>query len=205
MSRDPLERLTAELGRLPGIGPRSAARLALYLVRSAQGMGAAGATSLGRDLSAAITEAIASVGLCRRCQNLSAGELCHLCTDSRRDQAILCVVEDIADLRAIEATSVFSGGYHVLHGVLAPLDGVGPRELGLDRLVERVRSEAVREVILATGTDVEGDATALYLQRLLAPLAVHLTRPASGVPLGGELEFVDHATLGRALAERRPF
>ncbi len=203
-SYDPLERLTAELARLPGIGTRSAARLALYIVRSAKGIGSVAAASLGRDLAAALIDAVTTVRLCQECQNLASEEMCGICGDARRDRVTLCVVEDVADLRAIEATGAFAGLYHVLHGTLAPLDGVGPRELGLDRLVGRVRERDIREIIVATGTDVEGDTTALYLRRLLEPFGARLTRLASGVPLGGELEFIDHATLGRALEERRP-
>jgi len=204
MAVDPLERLTAELSRLPGVGQRSAARLALYVVRCAQGVGPAAARTLGEDLAAALREAVTEVGLCPACQNLSNGGLCAICDDPRRDRQALCVVESLADLRAIEETGAFRGLYHVLHGTLAPLDGVGPRELGFDRLTARLVDGGVREVIVATGTDVEGDATALYLRRVLAPLGVTLSRLASGVPLGGELEYIDQATLGRALNERRP-
>jgi len=204
MDVDPIQRLILELGRLPGVGARSAARLAFYILKASQKDRATG-RSLAHDLAQALMAAVESVGLCRRCGNLCAGELCAVCSDPRRDRSLLCVVEGIEDLRAIEASGGFRGLYHVLHGALSPLDGVGPGELRLDELAERVRAGGVTEVVLATSADVEGDTTALYVARLLKPTGVRVTRLASGIPLGGELEYVDQATLSRALAERRDF
>ena len=201
---DPLDRLTNELARLPGIGRRTAARLALYIVRSAHGAGPMGAETLGRDLAVALEEAVTQIGLCASCQNLSTEVECGICASPSRRHDLLCVVEGVADLRAIEATGGFDGLYHVLHGALAPLDGIGPDELGLDRLERRVLDLGVEEIIVATNADVEGDATALYLGRLLGRHGVRVTRLASGVPLGGEIEYLDQATLGRALRDRRP-
>lgn len=189
-----------ELGRLPGVGERSAARLAYYIIkRSRDGSG----PSLARDLAEALVEVDAKVRLCARCQNLCTEELCSLCRDARRDPKLLCVVEGVADLRAIDGAGTFAGGFYVLHGALSPLDGVGPEQLGLERLTARVQQEQVVEVILATNATLEGDATALYLAELMRPLGVTVSRLASGVPQGGELEYLDRATLGRALQERR--
>jgi recombination protein RecR len=199
----PVERLILELGRLPGIGERSAARLAFYLLKQARDSGVE--ASLAFDLSKALVEVVEQVGLCSDCFNLSSTEKCPICTDTRRDDALLCVVETVADLRAIESTGSFRGLFHVLHGVLAPLDGVGPEDLKLDALVERVATGGFEEVILGMNADVEGDATALYLARILGSTRARVSRLASGIPMGGELEYLDHATLGRALLERREF
>jgi recombination protein RecR len=199
VSFDPIQRLILELGRLPGIGERSAARLAFYILKASRGDGA----PLARDLADALNRVADEVRLCDRCQNFSAAVECPICADARRDPATLCVVEGVADLRAIEHSGAFRGRYHVLHGALAPLDGIGPDDLKLGRVAERVAAEGIEEVILATNTDVEGDATALYLGRLLQPCGVRVTRLASGVPMGGELEFLDGATVGRALTDRR--
>jgi recombination protein RecR len=200
---DPIRRLILELSRLPGIGERTATRLAFHLIREAHQSGAG--PSLARDLAAALTAACDSVGLCSECQNLAVGGRCGICADTRRDRATLCIVEAVQDLRAIEATASFRGLYHVLHGAISPLDGIGPAELHITELLDRLGSLGAREVILATNHDVEGDATALYLAQKLRPLGLRVTRLASGIPLGGELEFIDQATLGRALAERREF
>lgn len=200
---DPIRRLVLELARLPGIGERSATRLAFHLIREAH-RDSPGPT-LALDLARALTEVSETVGLCGECQNLAVGERCGICGDSRRDRALLCVVEGVQDLRAIEGTGSFRGLYHVLHGALSPLDGVGPEELHVAELLARINVLGPREVILATNADVEGDATALYLAQKLKPLGHKVTRLASGIPLGGELEYIDQATLGRALAERREF
>jgi recombination protein RecR len=202
MSDDPISRLIRELGRLPGVGERSATRLAFYIIRASQ-RGRQKGESLAHDLARALTTAVDEVGLCRTCQNLCAGERCSICNDGRRDTHTLCVVESVQDLRAIETSGAFRGQYFVLHGALSPLDGVGPDELKLPEVVARAQKLAAGEVILATNPDVEGDATALYLARLFAPTGIKLSRLASGVPLGGELEFQDPATLGRALSQRR--
>lgn len=199
---DPIQRLILELARLPGVGERSAARLAYYIIKVSQGDGS---LNLAQDLSEALTRAVDSVRLCPECQNLTASERCAVCADSKRDGATLCVVENVSDLRALEASGAFRGRYHVLHGALAPLEGVGPDDLKIKELLRRVEVGGISEIILGTSADVEGDATALYLAKLLRPFGVKLTRLASGIPLGGELEFIDQGTLGRALAERREF
>ncbi len=198
-SSDPIQRLVLELARLPGIGERTAARLAYYILNSSR----SGGPSMALDLASALQQVADEVVLCSECQSFCAGERCPICSDQRRDSSVLCVVEGVADLRAVEQSGVYRGRYHVLHGALAPLDGIGPTELRLDRLVERVQRDGLGEVILATNTDIEGDATALYLKKLLAPTGVRVTRLASGVPMGGELEFLDQATLGHALTQRR--
>lgn len=199
---DPIQRLILELARLPGVGERSAARLAYYIIKVSQGEGS---LNLAQDLSEALRDAVQAVRLCPECQNLTALDLCSICADSKRDGSTLCVVENVSDLRALEASGAFRGRYHVLHGSLAPLEGVGPDDLKIAELVRRVERGGVNEIILGTSADVEGDATALYLAKRLRPFGVKLTRLASGIPLGGELEFIDQGTLGRALAERRDF
>nr|ADI21630.1 recombinational DNA repair protein (recF pathway) [uncultured myxobacterium HF0130_06F04] len=205
MSADPIERLILEMGRLPGIGERTAARLAFYLLKQARDAEARGLSTLARDLALALTEVVDEVRLCSRCQNLCASDLCSICEDTTRDERLLCVVENVSDLRALEASGAYRGTYHVLHGALAPLDGVGPADLKLPELADRVVRGGYQEVILAMNADVEGDATALYLARLLGAGDVKLSRLASGVPLGGELEYLDQATIGRALTARTPF
>ncbi len=204
-AKDPIARLILELGRLPGVGERSAARLAYYIIKASCPASQQDGPSLAADLAQALREVAQSVGLCPGCQNLCTAAECSICADRRRDPSIICVVEGVADVRAIENSGAYSGLYHVLHGVLAPLDGIGPAELKLDQLLHRLKGGTVSEVILATGTHVEGDATALYVARLLKPLALRITRPAAGIPLGGELEYLDQGTLGRALSERREF
>jgi recombination protein RecR len=201
---DPIQRLILELSRLPGVGERSAARLAFYIIRTSRKDRDTGHT-LARDLARALTDVEDQVGLCEDCGNLATAGRCSICQDPRRERGVLCVVEGVEDLRAIETCGGYRGLYHVLHGALAPLDGVGPDDLGLDALAHRVQAGGFTEVILATNADVEGDATALYVARLLKPLGTRVTRLASGIPLGGELEYIDTATLGRAIAQRRDF
>ena len=202
---DPIEKLILELGRLPGIGERTAARLAFFVLKQARDSSRFDLPPLARDLAGALVDVVEQVRLCEDCQNLCTTEKCPICTDARRDARVLCVVEGVADLRAVESCGVFRGHYHVLHGSLAPLDGVGPEELKLRDILERVEHQGYKEVILATNATVEGDATALYIARLLRGMQVQITRLASGVPLGGELEYLDHATLGRALSARQSF
>ncbi len=202
---DPISTLILELGRLPGVGERSAARLAYYIIKASCPAPADGRPTLAADLAAALQRVAQRVGLCQYCQNLCAAQVCELCADGRRNRSTVCVVEGVADVRAIESSGAYNGLYHVLHGALAPLDGIGPAELKLPELLRRLSDMAIREVIVATGTHVEGDATALYLARLIRPLNIRVTRPAAGIPLGGELEYIDHGTLGRALNERRDF
>lgn len=192
---NPLQRLAALLTRLPGIGEKTALRLALALVRS------------DSEYVRALGEAIAAIHnelrLCASCCDLCTGEVCERCRDPKRDSGVICVVAQPQDRMAIERTGAYHGLYHVLHGVLDPLAGIGPAELRIEALLRRLRGDAVREVIVATSPNVEGDATALYLSKLLQPLGVRVTRIASGVAVGGELEYADLNTLHRALAERR--
>ena len=195
MTPDPLNRLVAELAKLPGIGEKTAQRLAFHILRAPREYAA--------GLSNALLQLIEKVSLCSRCFALAEGEKCALCLDERRDVRVLCVVEGVSDLLAIERTREFKGRYHVLHGVLSPLEGIGPEQLRIKELLSRLRENPVEEVIVATNPDVEGEATALYLTRLLKPLGVRVSRIAQGMPMGGELEYTDQATLARALAARR--
>jgi recombination protein RecR len=185
--------LVENLSRLPGVGAKSAQRLAFHLLKSDPSL----ASNLGRDLGALHGK----VRLCSRCSYLAAAELCAFCLDTRRDDSLLCVVEDPRDVDVIESTAEFRGRYHVLLGVLSPLEGIGPEALKIRELL--ARSEGLEEVILALDPDVEGDATSLYLTRLLRPLGLKVTRLASGLPQGSELEYADQVTVARALAARR--
>lgn len=194
-TQNPLQRLAALLTRLPGIGEKTALRLALALVRSD--------SEYVRALGEAIGAIHEQLRLCATCSDLCTGEICERCRDPRRDSGVICVVAQPQDRMAIERTGAYHGLYHVLHGVLDPLAGIGPAELKIEALLRRLRGDAVREVIVATSPNVEGDATALYLSKLLQPLGVRVTRIASGVAVGGELEYADLNTLHRALAERR--
>jgi recombination protein RecR len=194
---EPLERLIQELSRLPGIGPKTAQRLAFHLLR-VDGVRAEG-------LAAAVLDVKARIGYCERCYNIAEGPLCWICASPRRDGSVLCVVESAFDVLAIERTSEFSGLYFVLHGVISPIDGIGPEQIHVPQLLDRVRDEGIAEVIIATDADIEGEATALYLQRALAPLGARVTRPAHGLPVGGDLEYADELTLARAMAGRRAF
>src|SRR5260370_6606726 len=195
MTPDPLNRLVVELAKLPGIGEKTAQRLAFHILRSP--------AQYAQDLSAAIAEVVKKVRLCQRCFALTEAELCQMCQDPRRDERILWVVEKVVDQLGIEKTREFRGRYHVLHGVLSPLDGTGPDQLRIRELLNRLRDGGTEEVIVATNPDVEGEATALYLTRLLKPMGLKVTRIAQGLPIGSDLEFADQATLSRALAERR--
>jgi recombination protein RecR len=195
MYAGPVQDLIDELGRLPGVGPKSAQRIAFHLLAAEP----ADATRLAR----AITEAKERVTFCRRCFNLSESEECAICADERRDASILCVVEEPRDLVAIERTREFHGRYHVLQGAISPIDGVGPEQLRVKELLARLGVEPVQEVILCTNPNIEGEATATLLARLIGPLGVGVTRIASGLPVGGDLEYADELTLGRALEGRR--
>ena len=194
---EPLERLIQELSRLPGIGPKTAQRLAFHLLRVDRVRADA--------LAAAVLDVKARIGYCERCYNIAEGPLCWICSSPRRDASVLCVVESAFDVLAIERTAEFNGLYFVLHGVISPIDGIGPEQIHVSQLLERVRDEAVAEVIVATDADIEGEATAVYLQRALAPSGVRVTRPAHGLPVGGDLEYADELTLARAMAGRRAF
>jgi recombination protein RecR len=192
---DPIARLVKELARLPGIGEKTAQRLAFHILKA--GAGYAG------DLAAAITGAVRDVRLCSSCQTLTDKDPCSICADPRRDTRLICVVEGVPDLVAVERTHEYKGRYHVLHGALSPLDGIGPSDLKIRELLLRLEQAPVDEIVVATNPDVEGEATALYLAKLLKPLGVKVTRIAQGVPMGGDLEYADQVTLARALSGRR--
>ena len=191
-----LRRLIDELGRLPGVGPKSAQRIAFHLPKIPN--------EDAQRLAAAIVEVKERTALCAICLNVAdTGELCPICADSRRETTTLCVVEDPRDIVAVERTSQFHGRYHVLHGALNPLEGIGPEQIRVAELLARLDPEGVTEVILCTNPNLEGEATAMYLARLLTPLGLTVTRIASGLPVGGDLEYADELTLGRALEGRR--
>ena len=192
---DPLAALVQQLARLPGVGEKTAARLAFHILRAPP--------SYAEELARAIVELRQRLRQCSVCFQLTESDPCSVCADERRDGALLCVVAFPQDLMAIERTGAFRGRYHVLHGVLSPLDGIGPDELRIQPLLGRLGGGEVKEVILATSPNVEGDATALYLARLIKPLGIRVSRIASGVPIGGELEYADGVTLNRALEGRR--
>lgn len=191
----PLARLVEELSKLPGVGPKTAQRLAFHLLKVPP--------EEARSLAQAIVEAREKIAYCRRCYNFAEGELCEYCADARRDRTLVCVVERPQDIVAVERTGEFRGLYHVLGGAISPIDGIGPDDLRIRELLERVRRDGVREVIIATNPRVEGEATAMYLANLLKPLGVRATRIASGLPVGGDLEYADEITLGRALKGRQ--
>jgi len=191
----PIERLVSALKRLPGIGEKSAGRLAFFLLGAPE--------ALVRELAEAITRLQQEIVLCQECFDLTDTSPCSLCRDSKRDPSLLCVVEEPADLAAIDRSGSFRGRFHVLGGTLAPIDGVGPGALRIAELEERVRRGGVREVILATNPNAEGDATAHYISERLRPLGVKLSRIAYGMPLGGDLEYADHVTIGLSVENRR--
>lgn len=192
----PLRALIDELGRLPGVGPKSAQRIAFHLLKVPD--------EDARRLSSAIVAVKERTTLCARCFNVAeGGELCQVCSDERRDPAMVCVVEDPRDIVAVERTQQFRGRYHVLQGALNPLEGIGPDQLKIRELLDRVGAEGITETILCTNPNLEGEATAMYLARLLTPLGIRVTRIASGLPVGGDLEYADELTLGRALEGRR--
>lgn len=191
----PVARLLEELERLPGIGPKSAQRIAFFVLK--------GDDAAAARLAQAIVEVKETVRFCERCFNFAEDELCEICADSRRDPAMICVVEEPRDVVAVEKTGEFRGLYHVLQGALSPMDGIGPEQIRVHELVQRVGEDSIEEVIVATNPNVEGETTALYIARLLKPLGVRVTRIASGLPVGGDLEFADEVTLGRALEARR--
>jgi len=195
MFPEPLEHLIAQLSRLPGVGPKTAQRLAFHLLELPR--------PESENLAAAIIETKDRVLPCPVCGNLSDGGLCRICDDSRRDDSVLCIVADVRDLAALEKTRAFQGRYHVLGGLLSPMDGIGPDELSMTALMQRLRAASFREVIIGTGSDVKGEATALYLSRVIAPLGIKVTRLASGLPMGADLEYADELTLARAVEGRR--
>ena len=189
---DPVQRLAGELARLPGIGEKTATRLAFHLVRADE--------QQVRALAQALVELVEKTRLCSQCMNVTDSDPCAMCGDARRDPETICVVATPADLIALERGGHYKGRYHVLHGLLSPLDGIGPDDLRVAELMRRLAD--VKEVIVATSPSVEGEATAMYLARLIKPLGVSVTRIATGLPVGGEIEYSDQATLARALAHR---
>lgn len=190
----PLARLVEQFERLPGIGKRTAQRLAYFVLQMSDGD--------AKEFAAAIIEAHEKIKYCKVCKNLTDQDLCHVCRNSARDKSIICVVEDPRDVLVLEKTGEFSGSYHVLHGVISPLNGVGPDQIYIKELLERISAEPIKEVIMATNPTVEGEATAMYISKLLKPLGVKVTRLAYGIPVGGGLEYTDEVTLSRALIGR---
>ncbi len=190
-----IDDLTGEFARLPGIGRKTAQRLVFHLLRQSPDQ--------SRRLAEALVLLTERVRTCERCRNLTEAPLCALCQDPRRDAQLVCVVEEASDIASVERSGEFRGLYHVLGGRLSPIDGVGPADLAIDALLARIEPEAVREVILATNPSMEGEATALYLQRLLVPRGVRITRIARGLPVGGDLEYADGVTIAQALSARR--
>lgn len=194
---EPLQNLIDAFERLPGIGPKTAARLAFFILNSPESV----VSSLTESLLAVKQE----LGFCQTCFNITLAKnpVCEICVDDRRDRTILCVVEEPLDALALERTNVYNGQYHILHGVLSPIDGIGPDDLKIRQLIERIRSGAFKELIIATNPSMEGDATALYLQKQLEEFGLKITRLARGLPVGSDLEYADHSTLARALAGRQ--
>jgi recombination protein RecR len=195
MFEAPVQKLIDELARLPGIGRKSAQRLAFHILHIEE--------TDARRLADAIIEMRTTVQLCSRCFNVTDGDECSICRDLRRDPSSICVVERAQDIVVVEKTQEFRGRYHVLGGAISPIEGIGPDQLRMSELVARIDAEAVTEVIAATNPTVEGDTTALYIARILKPLGVKVTRLASGLPVGGDLDYADELTLGRALAGRQ--
>ncbi len=194
---EPIQKLINALERLPGIGPKSASRLAFFLLRAPD--------DVAESLSESLSGLKAKVGFCEVCFNITAAgrRRCEVCEDSKRDAGMICVVEEALDVLALERVGAYNGMYHVLHGVLSPIEGVGPQDIKVAPLLERVEKGGVREVILATNPSMEGDATALYLQQQLRPYGVQVTRLARGLPVGGDLEYADQNTILRALSGRQ--
>jgi recombination protein RecR len=191
----PLQRLIDEFRRLPGIGQKSAQRLAFHVLRASRDDAA--------RLSAALLDVKDNLGICAECNNVSDAELCPYCRDPQRDRAQICVVEEVHNILPIETTRTFSGLYHVLHGSISPLRGIGPEQLRIKGLLDRIAQGGVQEIILATNPTVEGEATAVYLSRLLKPLGMKITRIAMGIPVGSDLEFADEVTMSKSLENRR--
>jgi recombination protein RecR len=192
---DPIRRLVQELGRLPGIGEKTATRLAFHLVR--------GNRQQVLDLAQALVDVTDKIRLCSTCMNMTEQDPCSLCSDTRRDPEVICVVASPSDLIAIDRGGHFRGRYHVLHGLLSPLEGIGPDDIRIVELVRRLGGDPpVREVIIATSPNVDGEATAMYIARVIKPLGVRVSRIATGLPVGGELEYSDQATIARAIAGR---
>ena len=194
---EPVGKLVEEFHKLPGIGPKMAQRLTYYLVRMPE--------DEARSLAEAVLAVKERIVLCSTCYNITESDPCHLCSDPARDQSRICVVEEALDVLALERTGVYKGLFHVLHGVISPMNGIGPDDLRIQPLLGRLRDGAVTEVILATNPNLEGEATSMYIHKLISPLGVRVTRLARGLPVGGDLEYADDVTLGRALEGRQEF
>ncbi len=192
---EPIARMAAQLARLPGIGPKTAQRLAYFIVAQPE--------EQVRELATAIWQGRKNIRFCSVCGNYTAADPCAICEDPRRRNGILCVVRDPRDVASIERMRDYHGGYHVLHGTISPMEGVGPEDIRIRELLTRLGSEEVQEVILATNPDIEGEATASYIARLLKPMGVKVTRIAHGLPVGGDLEYADEVTLAKAIEARR--
>jgi recombination protein RecR len=191
----PVSRLIEEFSKLPGVGPKSAQRLTYYLLRASQ--------EDAQALAQAILEVKEKIILCSVCQNITDSDPCAICNNDQRDREIICVVEEPLDILALERTGSYRGMYHVLHGVISPMDGIGPDDLKVRELLARLKSDEVREVIMATNPNLEGEATSMYLTRLITPLGLKVTRLARGLPMGADLEYADNVTLARALEGRQ--
>ncbi len=194
---EPVGRLVEEFHKLPGIGPKMAQRLTYYLVRMPK--------NEARLLAEAVLAVKDRIVLCSQCYNITESDPCPLCSDPARDQTQVCVVEEALDVPALERTRTYKGLYHVLHGVISPMNGIGPDDLKIQPLLARLKSGVVQEVILATNPNLEGEATSMYLYKLISPLGLNVTRPARGLPVGGDLEYADEVTLGRAMEGRQAF
>ena len=190
-----LQKLIDELGKLPGVGPKSAQRIAFHLIKLPE--------QDALSLANAIQEAKQKVRFCETCFNMSDEAICEICSDTQRDSSLVCVVEEPRDIVALERTREYKGLYHVLQGAINPIDGVGPEQLKIRELLERLKENTLQEVILCTNPNIEGEATAMYLAKLIEPLGIQVSRIASGLPVGGDLEYADELTLGRALEGRR--
>jgi recombination protein RecR len=190
-----IQELIDELGRLPGVGPKSAQRIAFYLLQADE--------EQAKRLAEVLTEVKERVRFCEQCGNVAEAELCNICRDPRRSKASICVVEESKDVQAIERTREFKGLYHVLGGAISPIEGIGPDNLRIKELVARLADTEIKEIIIATDPNLEGEATATYLTRMLSPMGITISRLASGLPVGGDLEYADEITLGRAFEGRR--
>ena len=194
---EPVGRLVEQFHKLPGIGPKTAQRLTYHLVRMPE--------EEAHSLAEAILDVKERIVLCSQCYNITESDPCRLCGDPGRDQARICVVEEALDVLALERTGVYKGLYHVLHGVISPMNGIGPDDLKIQPLLGRIKAGGVQEVILATNPNLEGEATSMYLNSLLSPLGLKVSRPARGLPVGGDLEYADQVTLGHAIEGRQDF
>jgi recombination protein RecR len=191
----PISTLIESLSKLPGIGEKNATRLAFHLLRSPK--------EFSENIAKAIVDARRKVSICPICFSYMAGDNCSICTDDKRDKSVICVIEEPFDLLAIEKSREHKGKYHVLNGVISPIEGVGPNDLNIKELIDRLNTEPIKEVIIATNPSVEGEATALYLAKIIKPLGIDVTRIAHGIPVGGDIGYVDEITLGKALKDRK--